>query len=165
MGCAIGMLSTYTEQDVEAEVATLTPRLPMAELMNGGIIKLQGANGFFNPNSLLDPSWLKGKMTVDEYREAIDYINKCTAHSCIGLSKMFSPSERPMRENIRTQAGTGAVQQINQRFPSIQFTYQLTAQNMQMDLSYSTDPAVQFASRTRGPAGHSSIVVLYIAPQ
>jgi hypothetical protein len=165
MGSAIGMNSAYTMEDVEAEIATLVTRLPVAELMNGGIIKLKGANGFFNPNSLLDPSWLKGKMTVNEYRDAIEYINKCTAYSCIGLSKMYPTSDRPIRENIRTQAGMAAVQKINERFPSIRFTYQLTAEKMQMDTSYSTDPAVQFAVGTRGSVGHSSIVILYITTQ
>jgi len=165
MGGTLGMFSTYTMEDVEAEIATLTPRLPVAELMNGGIIKLQGANGFFNPNSLLDPSWLRDKMTIDEYREGIEYINRCTAHACIGLSKTYSTSERPMRENLRTQVGMAAVQQINKRFPSVRFTYQPTAVNMQMDLTYSTDPAVQYASRTRGPVGHSSVVILYITIQ
>lgn len=162
MGCATGMFGQYTEQDVAAEVASFTPRLPVAELMNGGIIKLPGANGFFNPNSLLDPSWLRGKMTIDEYRQAIDYINRCTAHAFVGLNKAYTVSEKPYRDSLRTQAGMAAVEEVNKRNRSVQFNYQETAASMQMSTTYSTDPAVQLANRKNGGVGRSQLVVLYI---
>ncbi|UJR18584.1 hypothetical protein I4U23_005491 [Adineta vaga] len=162
MGSTVGTGSVYTKEDVEMEIANLTPRLPIAELMNGGIIKLQGANGFFNPNSLIDPSWLKNAMTIEEYREAINYINQCTAYAFIGLSKMYSIGDRPIRENLRTQAGITAVNKINQRFKSLEFIYQQTAQMMPMSTTYSTDPVVQSFARFNGTKGHSQIVFLYV---
>ena len=81
MGAVAATYSTYTEQDIDQQIAKLTPRLPIAQLMNGGMIKLEGVNGFFNPNSLLDPSWLKDKITIEEYTQAIDYINKRTGYT------------------------------------------------------------------------------------
>jgi hypothetical protein len=165
MGCGSSLFSPYTLEETEAEIAQLVPRLPVAELMNGGIIKLEGANGFFNPNSLLDPSWLKGKLTPEEYRAAIDLINKLTAHSHIGLRKMYTASDRPVRENLRTQAGMAAVQELNQRYPSVRFTYQPTAENMQVNTSWSTDPTVKFATRGRAPIANASVTALYIAVQ
>jgi hypothetical protein len=162
MGCSSSLFSPYTVEEVEAEVAQLTPRLPIAELMNGGIIKLHGANGFFNPNSLLDPSWLKGKMTVEEYQQAINYINKCTAYTHVGLSKIYNTSERPMRDNLKTQAGLMAVQQINERFRSVRFTYQQTAENIQMNTAWNTDPLVRYAQRGQPPIGNAALTVLYI---
>ncbi|CAF1134215.1 unnamed protein product [Rotaria sordida] len=163
MGCVNGMFGQYTEADVEMEITNLTPGLPVAELMNGGIVKLQGANGFFNPNSLLDPRWLKGKMTPEEYYQAIDYINKCTGKSQIGLSKVYSVSERPMRAELRIQAGLAAVEEINKRYPSVRFTYQQTVQAMEIDTSYSTDPAMRFVQQRGNTIGHASITALYIS--
>ncbi|CAF2978052.1 unnamed protein product [Rotaria sp. Silwood2] len=163
MGCCSSTFSVYTVEEVEAEIANFAPRLPVAVLMNGGIIKLEGANGFFNPNSLLDASWLQGKLTPQEYYEAINYINKCTAHTHVGLSKIYLSSERPMREQLRVQAGTAAVQQINKQHPSVRFTYQQTAENMQINTSYSTDPVLRFAQRGKAPIGNASITMLYIS--
>ncbi len=162
MGCNSSLFSPYTAQEIEAELAQLTPRLPVAELMNGGIIKLEGANGFFNPYSFLDPSWLKGKMTIEEYTQAIDYINKCTAYTHIGLSKMYSPADIPLRLNLKTRAGMAAVQQINERFPSVRFTYQQTAQDIQMAPSYQTDPLMRYMQNSQQPIAHATKVVLNI---
>jgi len=163
MGCTnSNLFSPYTEQEVDAEVARVTPGLPVAELMNGGIIKLEGANGFFNPNSLLDPSWLKGKMTAEEYWQAIDYINKCTAHTHVGLSKIYSTSERPMRENLKAQAGMPAVQQLNERFKSVRFTYQQTSENMQLNTAANPDPTLRYMQRGQAPIANAAVTVLYI---
>ncbi|CAF3312108.1 unnamed protein product [Rotaria sp. Silwood2] len=157
MGCALtAMFGSYTEADIETEVANFTPHLSMAELMNGGIIKLEGSNGFFNPNSLLDPSWLKGKMTAEEYCQAINYVNKCTGRSQVGLTKAYPPSERAFRAQLRSQAGLAAVEEINKRYRSVRFTYQQTAQDMDIDISYSTDPAMRFAQRRGHSIGHAS---------
>ncbi len=160
--CNTTLFSPYTAQEVEAEVAQLTPRLPVAELMNGGIIRLEGANGFFNPNSLLDPSWLKGRMTIEDYTQAIDYINKCTAYTHIGLSKMYSTTEAPLRLALKTRAGMAAVQQINERFPSVRFTYQQTAEDIQMTAQYQTDPLLRQMQRGQLPIGHATKIFLYI---
>jgi len=163
MGCVnTTLFSPYTQQEIDQEMAQLLPRLPVAELMNGGIIKLEGANGFFNPYSLLDPSWLRGKMTIEDYAQAIDYINKCTAYTHIGLSKMYSTTDIPLRLDLKTRAGMAAVQQINERFPSVHFTYQQTAQDIEMTPSYQTDPMIRYMQRGQRPIGHATKVVLYI---
>ncbi|CAF4714002.1 unnamed protein product, partial [Rotaria sp. Silwood2] len=66
-----------------------------------------------------------------------------------------------MREQLQVQAGMAAVQQINQRHPSLRFTYQQTAENMQINTSWSTDPALRFAQRGKAPIGNASIAALY----
>ncbi|CAF1182015.1 unnamed protein product [Adineta ricciae] len=162
MGSTLSNNSIYTKEDVEMEIVNLTPRLPMAELMNGGIIKLQGANGFFNPNSLLDASWLQNAITVQDYREAINYINQCTAHAFIGFSKLYSIADRPIRENLRTQAGTAAVKKINEHLKSVEFVYQQTTQMVPMSMTYSTDPVIQSLGRYNRMKGESQVVLLYI---
>jgi hypothetical protein len=162
MGCTSGMFAPYTAQDIDQELAKITPRLPVAELMNGGVIKLEGANGVFNPNSLLDPSWLKGKMTIEEYMQAIYYINQCAGYSHIGLSKIYSTSERAMRLNLSNNAGIAAVQQLNQRYTSVRFTYQQTAEDMLLNTSYETDRMIRYAQRNQAPVAHASKTVLYI---
>ncbi len=163
IGCASSLSTPYTAQDVEAEVAKWTPRLPAAKLMNGGIIKLEGSNGFFNPNSLLDPSWLKGKFTPQEYWQAIDYINKCTAYTQVGLSKIYPISERSMREQMKLQAGVTAVQQLNQKFSSVRFTYQQPAENMQINNSLNPAPLLRYSRHRRPQVVNAAKTVLYIA--
>jgi hypothetical protein len=59
-------------------------------------------------------------MTIQEYQQTIEYINKCAAYSHIGLSKVYNTSE---------------VEEIIQRHNDVRFTYQLTAQNLQMNVS------------------------------
>jgi hypothetical protein len=157
--------SRYTLEEVEEEIARLVPRLPMAELTNGGIIKLPGANGFFNPNSLLDPSWLKGSWTAEEYHNAIDYINRCTAHTHIGLRKIYPTSERSFRAHLRTGAGMAAVRQLSEQYRSIRLTYQQTMENMQINTSASDDPLLKLMDRDRPPVAHATVTVLYIVPQ
>ena len=165
MGCTSGLFAPYTIEELEMEVAKIAPRLPVAELMNGGIIKLEGANGVFNPNSLLDPSWLKGRMTGDEYFQAISYINKCAACSHVGLSKMYSTTERPMRLQLLTNAGMAAVQQLNENHKSVRFTYQPTIEDTMINTSYQTDQFSRYAQRSGPPVAHATKVMLYIAPQ
>lgn len=157
--------SWYTLEDVEEEIARLIPQLPMAELTYGGIIKLSGANGFFNPNSLLDPSWLKGKWTSEEYHNAIDYINRCTAHTDIGLRKIYPTSERAFRAKLRSEAGMTAVQQLNQQYRSVRLTYQQTMENMQVNTSASDDPLIKFTHRDGPPVANATVTVLYIVLQ
>lgn len=164
MGCGSAILSPYTAEEVEMEAAKLTPRLPVAELMNGGIIKLEGANGLFNPHSLLDPSWLKGRLTIDEYESSINYINRCASYSHIGLSKIYLTSERSMRLHLLTNAGLEAVKQLNERYSSVRFTYQTTAENMQMNTSYQTDPLIRYAQRTGPPVANATKVILFLTP-
>ena len=165
MGCSSSLLSPYTAEEVEGEIAKIVARLPMAEQMNGGIIKLQGPNGFFNPNSLLDPNWLKGAMTADEYRDAINYINKCTAHTHVGLKKIFTPSDMPVREKLKSDAGMAAVQYLNDRYRSVRFTYQPTNENAQINIAANTDTAARYAKRRGERVAHAPITNLFIAIQ
>ncbi|CAF3866074.1 unnamed protein product [Rotaria sordida] len=162
MGCVGAVMSSYTQEELDAELAAFVPRLPVAVLMNGGIIKLKGVNGFFNPNSLLDPSWLKGKMTAEEFYQAIDLINKRTAYTQLGMSRVFFATEKPYRDQLRTQAGMAAVQEINQRNPSVRFTYHETVENMQISLAWSNDPAVRLGTRNQAHVGNATVTVLYI---
>ena len=134
----------------------------MAQLVSDGAIKLEGSNGLFNSNSLLDPSWLKGKMTVDEYSEAITYINKCTSYTEIGLSILCTESELPMRKNLKTEASMAAVQQLNERFRSVRFTIQETSEMMQIDVSQNTTLAMILASVGESPILSLQLTVLYI---
>ncbi|CAF1495626.1 unnamed protein product [Adineta steineri] len=134
MGCTTGMLNPWTKEEVDIQLEQLIPLLPQAELMGGGIIKLRGSSGFFNPNSLLDPNWLKGKITPEEYRDAIDYINRRTGYTYIGLSKTVLLSDVRLREQLRTQAGMAAVEDLNKRYTSIKFTYQPTAETVVMNI-------------------------------
>lgn len=162
MGAVTATYAKYTEQDIDEEIAKLTPRLPIAQLMNGGIIQLEGANGFFNPNSLLDPSWLKDKMTIEEYTQAINCITKRTGDTHIGLNKIYKTSERAMRLDLKNQAGIAAVQQLNGQFKSVHFTYQQTAEDVQINTSYETDPTVRYMQRGQRPLAHASKTILYI---
>lgn len=130
MGCTGGILSPWTKEEVDIQLEQLVFTLPPAELMGGGIIKLRGHDGFFNPNSLLDPNWLKGKITPEEYRGAIDYINRSTGYILIGLSKAVYPSDVRMRTQLRTQAGMAAIEELNKRYTSIKFTYQPTTETV-----------------------------------
>ena len=162
MGGVTATYSTYTEQDIDQEIAKLTSRLPIAQLMNGGMIKLEGVSGFFNPNSLLDPSWLKDKITIEEYTQAIDYINKRTGYTHIGLNKIYKTSERAMRLDLKNQAGIAAIQQLNGQLKSVHFTYQQTAEDVQINTSYETDPTVRYMQRGQRPVAHASKTILYI---
>lgn len=162
MGCTSGMFAPYTAQELEMEAAKVVPRLPVAELMNGGIIRLEGANGLFNPYSLLDPSWLKGKITPDEYVQAIQYINQCATHSHVGLSRIYTTTERPMRLQLLVNAGMNAVQELNQRHRAVRFTYQQTIEDIPINTSYQRN---QYAQRSGQSVAHATKVMLYIALQ
>ena len=163
MGCACTSLcGTLTAEDVEKDVAKWAPRLPMAELMNGGVIKLVGVNGMFNPNSLIAPNWLQGKMSVEDYRQAIEYINKCTAESLIGQSRVYFTTERAVREEMKMKAGQAAVEELNQRYRPVRFTYQQTAQNMQINLNTDNSTMTRYANRKGPPVAHCLVYILYI---
>ena len=165
MGCKNSVFSGYTAEQLDEEVAKVAPRLPVAELMNGGIIKLEGPNGLFNPDSLLDPGWLRGRMTLEEYRDAINHINKCTAYSHIGMTKIFMTSEQPMRDRLRREAGMAAVEELNQHYRSVRFTYQSTNENMQINTSADSDRLTRMANRRGPPVAHASKTILFIAIQ
>ncbi|CAF3222006.1 unnamed protein product [Rotaria socialis] len=82
--------SGNTYEEIEVEVNILTPYLPIAELLNGGINRLTGLMDFFNVDSFLELTWLKSKMISDEYRGAITYVNICAINSQVGAKTYFS---------------------------------------------------------------------------
>ena len=119
-----GNVPENQSDDVANEINLMTPYLPVAELLNGGIIRLTGLQGFFNVNSLLEPSWLKDKMTLDEYRAAIRYINDCATRVQLGFPKNFVLNYTMDAERAKAQSGVAAVEELNKRYRSIRFTYQ-----------------------------------------
>lgn len=127
-GAASGSERSFDE--IEAEVKQLTRHLPIAELLNGGIIQLKGLMGYFNVDSILEPSWLKGKITLDEFRSAIEYINKCTIAVQMNSPRLFSRLALHQVEKAKAAAGTAAVEKINRQHKSIRFTYQQGIENM-----------------------------------
>ena len=165
MGICSSFSDSYTLQDLEDEVARMAPQLPMAELLQDGIIRLRGANGFFNPDSLLKPSWLKDSLTIDEYWNAIDMINRRTAHTHLGLRKMYTSSEREYRAKLRHDAGTAAVEELNERHKSVRFTYQQTMENVQINTSTRTDAPIKGTRAASPPVAHALLTILYIVPQ
>lgn len=123
MGCGGSLCSPYTKDEIDAEIDSMVLSLPVAELVNADTIKLEGRDGFFNPNSLMDPSWLKGRLSAEEYHQAIDCINRTAGYSLVGLSKVCSTSERVSRRNLRIHAGRAVVQNLNEQYSSVRFIY------------------------------------------
>jgi hypothetical protein len=75
---------------------------------------------FFNPNSLLELSWLKGKITEIEYQQAIKYINQCAAQSIVGMRNTILWTKNiPEREHRTTEAIQEAIKKINDKHKSI----------------------------------------------
>ena len=122
---------------IEEEVAAFTACLPMAEQLNGGLIRLAGAGGYFNPNSLLESSWLKGKMTMEEYRTAINYINDCAIRSQSEITSLIWSQGTHEREMAKAMASQAGVQKINAKNKSVHFTYQQTVEKMEYIPVYS----------------------------
>ena len=123
-GGSSGNVPENQSNNVENEINLMTPYLPVAELLNGGFIRLTGLQGFFNVNSILEPSWLKGKMTLDEYRSAIRYINECATRVELTFPKYFVFEHTMDAERAKAQSGIAAVEELNKRYRSIRFTYQ-----------------------------------------
>ncbi|CAF3752625.1 unnamed protein product [Rotaria sp. Silwood1] len=116
---------------IEKEVTAFASHLPMTELLNGGLIRLAGACGYFNPDSLLESSWLKGKMTVEEYRSAINYINSCAARKESEIKSQIWPRETHEREKAKAEAGQIAVQKLNEQHRSLRFTYHQSSEKVE----------------------------------
>ena len=122
---------------IEEEVAAFAVCLPMAEQLNGGLIRLAGAGGYFNPNSLLESNWLKGKMTTEEYRSAINYINSCAIRSQSEIKTSTWPQGAHEREKTKATAGEEAAQEINAQHKSVRFTYQQSVEKVEYIPVYS----------------------------
>ena len=162
MGCASSITTPYTQEETDAELAKFVPLLPVAEL-TGGMIKFRGANGFFNPNGIIDSNWLQGRISMEECTNAIDYINRRTAYTQIGLRKLCTPSDLKIREQMRLNAGKGAVDDLNKRYSLIKFNYQPTAEIIQINMSYTTDPTIQAIGRMRPIVANATVTLLYIS--
>lgn len=134
-----GAVETSTSMNIEDEIAAFIICLPMAEQLNGGLIRLTGACGYFNPNSLLEASWLKGKMTVDDYKSAINYINSCAIRTQSEMKNGIWSKETHDREKAKAQAGRAAIEKINERHKSVRFTYHQSTEKMEYIPIYNPD--------------------------
>ena len=117
MGCGSGR--PYTQKDVEKYIEKNQQRLPSPELVDGSI-KLKSTDGFYNANSLLNSTWLKGKLNNEEYRRAIEHINQRVAQTIIG-----TPKSVPINLVIKTQTTMLAVEELNAKYKGrARFSYQ-----------------------------------------
>ncbi len=122
MGCGSGR--PYSEKDVETYIKKNQLRLPSPELVDGSI-KLISTDGFYNSSSLLDATWLQGKITNNEYRQAIEHINQRIAQAVIGTSNTL-----PIKEIPKTQSTILAIQELNAKYTGrVHFVYQQNDQD------------------------------------
>ncbi|CAF1130272.1 unnamed protein product [Rotaria sp. Silwood1] len=118
MGCGSGR--PYSEKEVEKYIKKCQPRLQSAELTEDGRIKLKTTDGFFNASPLLDSTWLQGKITNNEYHQAIEHINHRIAQSVIGTSNNLSIEQIP-----KSQSAKLALEELNAKYEGrIHFTYE-----------------------------------------
>ena len=131
MGCGSGR--PYTNKEIETYIEKCQSRLPSAELIDGNTIKLTSNDGFFNANSLLDATWLQGKMTNNEYRQAIVHINQRVAQSVIGTSNNLSINEIPKAQTTKL-----AIEELNAKYEGrIHFVYKQNDQENSTDTNES----------------------------
>ncbi|UJR13433.1 hypothetical protein I4U23_000447 [Adineta vaga] len=117
MGCGTGRV--YNEKDVETHINKCQTRLPSAELVEGDVIKLTSKNGFFNSSSLLNSQWLQGKLSNNEYRQAIEHINQRIGQSIIGAVKNLSIEQIP-----KSQSAKLAIEELNDKYRGrVQFLF------------------------------------------
>ena len=117
MGCGSGR--PYTQKDVDKYIEENQHRVPSPELVDGSI-KLKSTDGFYNANSLLNSTWLKGKLNNEEYRRAIEHINQRVAQTIIG-----TPKSVPINLVIKTQTTMLAVEELNAKYKGrARFSYQ-----------------------------------------
>ncbi|CAF3404945.1 unnamed protein product [Rotaria sp. Silwood2] len=140
----------------------LALQLPAASLMDDGTIKLEGAQGLFNPKSLPDPSWLKGKMTPEEYYQEIDLLNKRVTQPDFNLKSMLTPMYQSDHANLREKSRMNTLTEINQRHPSICFTYQATEVYKDFDFSSIDDSIFNFKSTNTPSKAPAQVTILYI---
>ncbi|CAF0970073.1 unnamed protein product [Adineta steineri] len=122
MGCGAGR--PYTKKDIEIYLNKNQLRLPSAELVEGGTIKLKTNDGFFNSSTLLDSKWLQNKMTNSEYHQAIEHINQRVAHAVLGTSTTL-----PINQIPKSQTALLAVEELNDKYKGrVHFLFQHTEQ-------------------------------------
>ncbi|CAF1401704.1 unnamed protein product [Rotaria sordida] len=113
MDCGRGR--TYTEKHIN----NCQSRLPSAELIDNNIIKLISYDRFFNSSSLLDSTWLKGKIINNEYRQAIKHINRRIGQSLIGTLNNL-----PINQISITQFTILAIEELHAKYAGrIHFVY------------------------------------------
>ncbi len=71
-------------------------------------------------------------------------------------------SSIPLCLDLKTRAGMVAVQQINERFPSVRFTYQQMDEDIQMTPQYQTDPLARYMQRGQQTITNATNIVLDI---
>jgi hypothetical protein len=121
MGCGSGR--PYTEKDVQTYIKKNELHLPSPELVDGSI-KLTSHDGFYNSSSLLDSTWLQGKITNNEYRQAIEHINQRVAQAVIGTSNTI-----PINLVSKSQTTILAVEELNAKYAErVHFVYRQTEQ-------------------------------------
>ncbi|CAF1122538.1 unnamed protein product [Rotaria sordida] len=106
---------TYTEKHID----NCQSRLRSAKLIDNNIFKLTSYDGFFNSSLLLDSTWLKGKITNNEYRQAIEQINQRIGRTLVGTSNNLPINQIPI-----TQSTILAIEELNAKYPGrIHFVY------------------------------------------
>ncbi len=124
---ASGMSGAYTYDELKGEVRQLNARLPLAELQVGGIIKLQGVQSLFSTKPLLDPKWLKERLTMDEYQSMVEAVNEGTINAMVGMPKCYSPHDIPQRTQTAANGAQTATDALNQQWnqKGVYLTYSL----------------------------------------
>ncbi|CAF1221062.1 unnamed protein product [Rotaria sordida] len=82
--------------------------LRSAKLIDNNIFKLTSYDGFSNSSLLFDSTWLKGKITNNEYRQAIEQINQRIGQSLVGASNNLPLNQIPI-----TQSTILAIEELN----------------------------------------------------
>ncbi|CAF4818682.1 unnamed protein product, partial [Rotaria sp. Silwood2] len=102
--------------------------LPSAELIDNNIIKLTSYDRFFNSSSLLDSTWLKGKIINNEYRQAIKHINRR-----IGQSLTGTLNNLPINQISITQFTILAIEELHAKYAGrIHFVYKIMINQMNL---------------------------------
>lgn len=109
----------YTREEIDAYLHKHAERYPSAELSDGRAIQLSSDDGFFNGNALLDASWLRGRVTNDEYRQCIAHINERVAQTKVGQAKSVVLGAIPVYQSTKLAVG-----ELNEKFNGkVRFTF------------------------------------------
>ena len=109
MGC--GTSHFYTAKEVQRHLDEKHARLPSAELLPDQTIQLTKKHGFFNASSLLNSTWLRDRLTNDEYRQAIVHVNERLAQSMVGTAKQLPIESVPTYQTLKL-----ALEELNSKY-------------------------------------------------
>jgi len=71
----------------------------------------------FNPAPPLKEDWLQGKLTTEEFSEAIQLINQLSCLALVGQTHgVFSPNDWPVRQKLVYDGTTTAIEQLNAKY-------------------------------------------------